>query len=58
MLFSGYECDKCGVQVVYGGYKLSPPATKVHLIRFARRDGWSVGKEKILCPNCRRKGRK
>lgn len=43
-------CDKCGRW-------MRAEAPRTELLRMARRDGWSTGKEHF-CPSCRRQKRK
>lgn len=57
MLYSGYLCDKCGVVEEYRRTSEEYLPKKSSLIVFARRNGWSVGKQ-VLCPKCRKRGRK
>lgn len=54
MLYSGYFCDKCGKADEYIRDVDKWIPNKTFLIRFARQNGWSVGK-KVLCPDCRKK---
>lgn len=53
MLISGYYCDECGDQITYEKTSKEWLPSKMQLIRFARKRGWTVGKY-ILCPDCRR----
>ena len=59
MIYSGYLCDKCGRATEYQRTSDKWLPGKTTLIRFARQDGWSIGKQ-VLCPSCkkRRKGEK
>jgi hypothetical protein len=57
MITVGFYCDECGV-----GYEMSyspndPLPTKYMIFRRAREKGFTVGK-RILCPKCRRGGKK
>nr|DAX39511.1 MAG TPA: hypothetical protein [Caudoviricetes sp.] len=52
MFFSGCICDKCGASI-YWKTGNRPPLNKGELTRYVREDGWSVGKDKILCDKCR-----
>ena len=54
--FSGYICDECGV-MEYIDTATKSPYNKKTLVDSARRNGWSIGKEKIVCPNCRKEKR-
>lgn len=43
-------CAKCGTEIAWYG------ANGITAIKqWLRKNGWSVGREKILCPHCRRK---
>lgn len=53
--YSGFRCDKCGTTYESEGFDASAVHSITHLKRHARMYGWSVGKDKILCPNCRTK---
>lgn len=53
MFFSGCICDKCGASIYWKTGK-RPPLNKGELTRYIRKEGWSVGKDKILCDECRR----
>lgn len=55
MLYSGYFCDKCGMDIEYRRETKNWLPTKSYLINYARKAGWSVGKN-ILCPKCRKGG--
>lgn len=55
-LYSGYCCDKCGKAIEYNKTIKQWLPNKTNLIRFARQDNWSIGKQ-ILCPDCRKRGR-
>ena len=53
-LYSGYFCDVCGIAIEY---KRSPSEwlpSKTYIVKWARKDGWSIGK-KVLCPECRKR---
>lgn len=52
MFFSGYFCDKCGTAIEYRRTSDKWLPSKTHLIAWARKDGWSIGKS-VLCPRCR-----
>ncbi len=52
MFFSGYYCDKCGTTIDYKRESNKWLPGKKHLVAWARKDGWSVGK-RVLCPKCR-----
>ncbi len=52
MFVSGYVCDNCKEATIYQRDVKHYLPSKTHLIRYARDDGWSVGKQ-ILCPVCR-----
>jgi len=41
-------CDGCGVGLRYSGC-----IGKTHIQRWARKDGWSIGKYD-LCPDCKK----
>ncbi len=43
-------CTHCGTEVYCRGI-----CTQKTMVSLLRKAGWSVGKEKLLCPNCRRK---
>lgn len=61
MLIMGAQCDKCGARALWNNH--SP---KKYLVRWLRKDGWSIGKvetdenghhrERTLCPLCSKKG--
>lgn len=53
MFHSGYFCDKCGLTIDYKRKNNEWLPGKTHLIAWARRDGWSIGKV-VLCPRCRK----
>lgn len=55
MLYSGYYCDKCGHAIEYKRSVHEWLPSKTYLVSWARKDGWSIGKQ-VLCPACR--GRK
>ena len=42
-------CTHCGTEVYCRGI-----CTQKTIVSLLRKAGWSVGKEKLLCPNCRR----
>lgn len=45
-------CAECGDEISWYG------ANGITAIKqWLRKNGWSVGKEKILCPHCRRKSK-
>lgn len=52
MIYSGYFCDKCGNSVVFSKTTDEWIPSKTHLVRIARKNGWSIGK-RVLCPKCR-----
>lgn len=54
MLYSGFYCDECGTDMRVRSDSDEYLPSKMHLIRSARAEGWSVGK-KILCPDCRKR---
>ena len=54
MFYSGYSCDKCGKAIEYRREPKEWLPSKVYLVEYARKNGWSVGK-KVLCPDCRKK---
>lgn len=51
--YSGYKCDRCGVANQSQGMSAHEVNPITHLRRIAKIDGWSVGKEKLLCNACR-----
>lgn len=51
-IFTGVQCDKCKREHAWDVH-----LGKLHLIAWAREDGWSHGKQD-LCPNCKRKQKK
>ncbi len=53
MLHSGYYCDKCGLAIDYRRTNNEWLPGKTHLVAWARKDGWSIGKN-VLCPKCRK----
>ena len=53
MLYSGYCCDKCGKAIEYQRKTNEWIPSKTHLVRFARKEGWSIGKN-VLCQDCRK----
>lgn len=57
-LVSGYVCDKCGKSKMYQKKVSEWLPNKSALIRFARGDRWSIGKETVLCPVCRKENGK
>lgn len=46
MIIAGIECEKCGAILYW------PHVSKGRVMRWARRAGWSIGKQ-TLCPKCR-----
>ena len=54
MIYSGYSCDNCGVAGEYNKSIDEWLPSKKWLIKFARENGWSVGKQ-ILCPRCKKR---
>lgn len=53
MLTSGCYCDKCGNGFSYDRNVGQWLPGKTTIIRWARKDGWSIGKQ-TLCPTCRK----
>ena len=54
MFFSGCICDKCGALIYWRRGNNRPPYNKGELTTMLRKEGWSVGKDKVLCEECRR----
>lgn len=54
MLYSGYSCDICGTAIEYRRTTDKWLPNKTALIRFARKDGWSIGKQ-VKCPDCKKR---
>lgn len=44
MFYSGYFCDKCGTAIEYRRENKEWLPSKVYLVEYARKAGWSVGK--------------
>ena len=53
--YSGYACDGCKKVKEYYGLSADKVLPITHLRREAKSDGWSVGREKILCDENRKK---
>ena len=47
-IYASIQCDHCGKEWRW------PHIGKTHVIRWAREDGWSIGKT-IKCPDCKKK---
>jgi len=45
---TGVQCDKCGKRMFW-----NVVWAKKYLVKFSREKGWSIGKEKIHCPECK-----
>ena len=52
--YSGYKCDKCGKAYEWDGFDAVSVSSITHLRSFAKRNGWLVRKEELLCDQCRK----
>lgn len=52
--YSGIRCDECGTAFESEGFNADEVLSISWLKHSARREGWSVGKDKLLCPKCRK----
>lgn len=57
MLYTGYCCDNCETAVEYRRKSNEWLPSKTYIVKWARKNGWSIGK-KVLCPDCRKGSKK